>query len=172
MSGQATMEVTDPAQILTVVTGPAVAYMPSHADPPTPEHVARVKGAARTPTRRWRDYRTAAGGRPVKKTIDALTSRERAAIVAGMKDVVERGLVAAKHLRGDVYEVRADAPTRSFRLLFAAEGRQANVLLSLSAFEKRTQKTPPREIEIAERRLRDWRDRGARGRGAAGSQRG
>jgi phage-related protein len=88
-----------------------------------------------------------------------------------MKDVVERGLVAAKHLRGDVYEVRADAPTRSFRLLFAAEGRRGNVLLSLSAFEKRTQKTPPREIEIAERRLRDWRDRGTKRNAAAGSPR-
>jgi len=108
----------------------------------------------------------------VKKAIDALTSRERAAIVAGMKDVVERGLVAARHLRGDIYEVRADAPTRSFRLLFAAEGRQGNVLLSLSAFEKRTQRTPPREIEIAEHRLREWRDRGTKKGAVAGSPRG
>jgi phage-related protein len=39
-------------------------------------------------------------------------------------------------------------------------------LLSLSAFEKRTQKTPPREIEIAETRLRDWRNRGVKKRAA------
>jgi phage-related protein len=78
-----------------------------------------------------------------------------------MKEVAERGLVAAKHLRGDVYEVRADAATRSFRVLFAAEGRFSQVLLLLSAFEKRTQKTPPRELALAEDRLRDWRTRGA-----------
>ncbi|MCL2724070.1 MAG: type II toxin-antitoxin system RelE/ParE family toxin [Polyangiaceae bacterium] len=77
-----------------------------------------------------------------------------------MKDVAERGLTAARHLRGEVYEVRADAATRSFRVLFAAEGRYNHVLLSLSAFEKRTQKTPPHEIELAENRLRDWRSRG------------
>jgi phage-related protein len=78
-----------------------------------------------------------------------------------MKDVAERGLPAARHLRGEVYEVRADAATRSFRVLFSTEGRYSHLLLSLSAFEKRTQKTPPREIEVAEDRLRDWRSRGA-----------
>jgi len=78
-----------------------------------------------------------------------------------MKDVAEQGLVAAKHLRGDVYEVRADAPTRSFRLLFSSEGRFGQILLSLSAFVKKTRKTPPRELALAEMRLRDWRARGA-----------
>jgi len=113
------------------------------------------------PRRQWRDYRTHAGGRRVKAFLDSLTDDEVAAVVAGMKEVVEHGLVAAKHLRGKVYEVRADANTRSFRVLFATEGRYSQVLLSLSAFEKRTQKTPPRELDLAEDRLRDWRDRGA-----------
>lgn len=63
--------------------------------------------------------------------------------------------------------MRADASTRSFRLLFSAEGRLGQILLSLSAFTKKTQKTPVRELELAERRLGDWRARGtvsARGR--------
>jgi phage-related protein len=111
--------------------------------------------------RKWRDYRTAAGGRPVKTFLDGLTDEEVAAIVAGMKDVAVQGLSAARHLRGDIYEVRADASARSFRLLFSTEGRWSQVLLSLSVFEKRTQKAPQREIELAERRLADWRRRGA-----------
>lgn len=110
--------------------------------------------------RQWRDYRTEAGGRPVKAFLDRLNDEEVASIVAGMKDVLLRGLEAARHLQADVYEVRADAPTRSFRLLFATEGRYSQVLLSLSVFEKRTQKTPPREIVLALTRLREWRDRG------------
>jgi phage-related protein len=117
--------------------------------------------SATTRRRQWRDYRTALGGRPVKDFLDRLTDEEVAAIVAGMKDVAVHGLAAAKHLRGDLYEVRADAPTRSFRLLFSAEGRFGQVLLSLSAFVKKTQKTPPRELVVAEARLRDWRARGA-----------
>lgn len=80
-------------------------------------------------------------------------------MIAGMKEVAEQGLTAARHLRGDIYEVRADASTRSFRLLFSAEGLYGQVLLSLSIYEKRTQKAPAREIELAERRLTDWRSR-------------
>ena len=78
-----------------------------------------------------------------------------------MKDVARLGTTAARHLMGDIYEVRAEAATRSFRVLFAAEGHYSQILLSLSAFEKRTQKTPPRELELAQRRLRDWRSRGS-----------
>jgi phage-related protein len=77
-----------------------------------------------------------------------------------MREVRERGTTAARHLRGDIYEVRADAATRSFRLLFSCEGKYSQVLLSLSLYEKRTQRAPTREIELAEKRLNEWRARG------------
>ena len=77
---------------------------------------------------------------------------------AAMKEVARLGLAAARHLRGAVYEVRAETETRSFRVLFAQETKF--ILLSLHGLQKKTQKTPPREIEVAERRLKDWRDRG------------
>lgn len=114
----------------------------------------------KAPARQWRDYRTPGGARPVKAFLDDLTDEEVAAIVAGMKDVERRGLAAGRHLKDDIYEVRADAANRSFRILFSTEGRYSQVLLSLSGFEKRTQKTPPRELDLAEKRLRDWRERG------------
>jgi phage-related protein len=77
-----------------------------------------------------------------------------------MKEVAEEGCAAARHLRAAIYELRADGRTRSFRLLFAREGRSGRILLSLSLLEKRTQKTPDHELELAARRLRDWRARG------------
>ncbi len=92
--------------------------------------------------------------------IAALSEEEVASVIDAMREVALDGLVRSRHLRGDVYEVRADAPTRSFRILFAAEGHFGQILLALSAFEKRTQRTPPREIALAEERLRDWRRRG------------
>ena len=55
--------------------------------------------------------------------------------------------------------VRADAATRSFRLLFSCEGRFSHILLSLSVYEKRSQRAPSQEIELAEQRLKDWRKR-------------
>ena len=78
-----------------------------------------------------------------------------------MREVSTLGLEAARHLRGEVYEVRADAGRRAFRLLFAQETKF--ILLALSAYAKTTQKTPARELELAETRLRDWRKRGSRG---------
>lgn len=97
----------------------------------------------------------------MKEFIDSLTDEEAAAVVAAMKDVALNGLAAAKHLRGDIYEVRADALVRSFRILFVSEGRVGQVLLSLSAFAKKTRKTPVPELELAEGRLQSWRERGA-----------
>jgi phage-related protein len=110
--------------------------------------------------RRWRDYRTAAGRRPIKDFIDDLSDINAAAIAAAMKDVREAGLAAARHLRGEIYEVRADGDRQTFRILFASEGQRGQVLLALDAFSKKTQKTPPQKIQLAERRLSEWRRRG------------
>jgi phage-related protein len=107
---------------------------------------------------RWRDYRTRSGGRPVKDFIDSLTDEEAASVVAAMREIALDGLVSARHLRGDIYEAYAYAESRDFRILFSHEAKF--VLLSLSAFTKKTQKTPRAEIEVAEKRLRDWRQRG------------
>jgi phage-related protein len=112
------------------------------------------------PKRRWRDYRTAAGRRPIKEFIDGLSDTDAAAVVAAMRDVRDTGLVAARHLRGDIYEVRADGDRQTYRILFAPVGRRSQVLLALDGFSKKTQKTPPEKIQLAERRLADWLRRG------------
>jgi phage-related protein len=112
------------------------------------------------PKRRWRDYRTAAGRRPIKEFVDGLSDVDAAAIAAAMKDVREAGLVVARHLRGEIYEVRADGHRQTYRILFAPEARRGQVLLALEGFSKKTQKTPPAKILLAERRLADWRRRG------------
>ncbi len=105
---------------------------------------------------------TAAGRSPVRDFLaDArLPGGDRDEILAAMKDVQVNGLEAARHLQGDLYEVRADGRQATYRVVFAAEGARSQVLLGLSAFSKKTQKTPPSELAVAERRLRDWRDRG------------
>lgn len=69
--------------------------------------------------------------------------------------------VECRTLRVEIFEVRADASTRGSRLLFSTEGRWSHILLSLSVFEKRTQRAPQNQIDLAKRRLADWRQRGA-----------
>jgi phage-related protein len=95
--------------------------------------------------------------------LDFLRSRsdtDKAEVLAAMREVRRDGLRAARHLRKEIYEVRADGERVIYRVLFACEGQQDRILLSLVAFNKKTQRTPPAQISLAERRLRDWRARG------------
>jgi phage-related protein len=79
-----------------------------------------------------------------------------------MKDVQINGLTVARHVRGEIFEVRASGTRAAYRVLFVTEGAKSQVLLAVSAFTKKTQKTPVAEIRLAERRLADWRRRGRR----------
>lgn len=95
----------------------------------------------------------------MKRFLDGLPADDRAEVAAAMADVRTEGLRVARHLRGDIYEVRAEGPRASVRILFAQEGKKGRVLLALGGFEKKTQKTPDRLIRLAETRLADWRSR-------------
>jgi phage-related protein len=110
--------------------------------------------------RRWRFYRTTSGRSPVRDFLDGLDDGDLAAVTAAMRDVAVSGLPVARHLRGDIYEVRASGDRQAFRVLFANEGRQGQVLLALEAFSKKSQRTPAPQLDLADRRLADWRARG------------
>lgn len=112
--------------------------------------------------RRWRDYRTPTGRRPVKEFLAGLSDDDAAQVLAAMREVALLGLRAARHLVSDIYEVRTDGENEAFRILFAPEGRRGQVFLALEGFSKKTQKTPPATIRLAQRRLADWRSSGVR----------
>jgi len=57
--------------------------------------------------RQWRFYKTEKGNCPVRKFLDGLTDDDAAEIVAEMKLVEAEGLKEARHLDGEIYEVRA-----------------------------------------------------------------
>lgn len=63
------------------------------------------------------------------------------------------GEPVVKHLEGEIWELR---PLEN-RILFATWTGKSFVLLH--HFVKKTQKTPKREIEIAKRRLQDFKER-------------
>lgn len=132
------------------------------APTPTPEfgRLSVAGGRRAAPKRRWRDYQTSAGRRPVNDFIAGLTDEDAAAVMAGMREVRELGLSAARHLDGDIWEVRIVGNRVIYRVLFAEEGERGRILLALEAFKKKTQKTPPQVITLAKRRLADWRRRG------------
>ena len=109
--------------------------------------------------RRWRFYATSSGRSAVRNFIASLSDEQAAQVAAAMRSVADRGLAEARHLQGEIYEVRASIGGQAFRILFANEGKRGQILLALEAFEKKSQRTPPRTIALAETRLADWRSR-------------
>lgn len=103
---------------------------------------------------RWRWYATRSGREPPHEAVRELSSDVKRELGKQMKLVSVFGKRAARHLRNDIWEVRAQWQGRAYRLLFAVEGDMA---LALLFFEKKSQKTPKRYIDTAERRLVDHR---------------
>ena len=124
-----------------------------------------MEGARRT-RRQWRFYRTASGQEPVREFLwdRHLPDEDAAAIAAVMTEVRNAGRAHpdVNHLRGDIWQLEIRGRTAIYRLLFAEEGRYQQVLLALEVVNKKWQKAKGRHIELAEKRLADWRQRGAR----------
>ncbi len=113
----------------------------------------------------WKFFKNARGDRIVEQFITAQAASDAAAIAVAMRRVQEKGVQAARHLRDEIYEVRVAGDKKQFRILFATEGAYNQVLLALESFSKKTQKTPPDKIELAEQRLAEWRRLGEQMRG-------
>ena len=110
--------------------------------------------------RRWRHYRTQSGACPTLDFIRAQPAPVVAEIIAEMKCIEREGLSIARKLHGDIWEARIAYDTNIYRLLFAPVGSHSHVLLALECFQKKTQKTPPAKIGLAQARLTDWLERG------------
>lgn len=124
------------------------------------------KKSRKTHKRQWRFYRTAGGSSPVEKFLEGVPTNDRAEIAAEMAVVRSEGKKAARHLQGDLYEVRVQGQDVIYRVIFAALGRYQHVLLAVHSFVKKTQKTPKKEIDVANKRLADWQSRGDKKKGA------
>jgi hypothetical protein len=86
--------------------------------------------------RRWRDYATAGGRRPVREFLQALDPEDVAAVAVAMKEVEEEGLQVTRHLQGSIYEVRAHGNRVIYRILFAPQGRRGQVLLATQRLQE------------------------------------
>jgi phage-related protein len=103
-------------------------------------------------------YRTASGDEPVRDWLKALNKQERQSIGEDIAYVQYKwpiGKPRVDHLRGPVWEVRSTIGNRIARVLFAVE--QGEMVL-LHAFIKKTQQTDPADIELALKRIKDWKN--------------
>jgi phage-related protein len=103
-------------------------------------------------------YRSASGDEPVREWLKALGKADRKTIGEDITYVQYKwpiGKPRVDHLRGSIWEVRSKIGNRIARVLFAVE--QSQIIL-LHAFIKKTQQTNPDDIELASKRLKEWKN--------------
>lgn len=106
-------------------------------------------------------FRQILGKEPVRQWLLELSKDDRKAIGADIKTVEfgwPIGMPVCRSLGGDILEVRSSlSGKRIARVLFCIEG---NVMVLLHGFMKKTQKTPPKEIQLAKKRRKEVLDNG------------
>ncbi len=105
---------------------------------------------------------TGAGKCPVQEHLDTLSDKQATKIAWVLKIIREIAPVPSNYLKkltntDDIWEVRVDAGRNTFRLLGFFSDRELIVLTN--SFQKKSQKTPPKEIKLAEKRKRDYLNR-------------
>jgi phage-related protein len=107
-------------------------------------------------------YKAVTGVSPVEDFIDTLSDTQTKKILWVMKLVKELDTVPSQYFTklvntDDIWEVRVQIGGNIFRLLGFIEGDRLIILTN--GFQKKTQKTPRREIELAETRKREHQGR-------------
>lgn len=101
------------------------------------------------------------GREPVTEFLDGLPSSQRAKVAKLMYLLSEQGVLLkepyTKQIRGKLRELRIKDHLGNIRILyFTFTGRR---FILLHGFLKKTAKTPEREIELAEKRMKDYIER-------------
>jgi len=103
-------------------------------------------------------YKTEDKHSPVEEWLNTIPKSAKAKIIRNMFLLEELGLTVrepyVKPLGDKLYEVRAKDPNGIYRVIyFAYTGKQ---FVMLHGFTKKTQKTPPKEIEVAKKRMEEF----------------
>ena len=103
-------------------------------------------------------YRSASGDEPVREWLKALDKADRQTIgedIAYVQFKWPIGKPRVDHLRGSIWEVRSKMGNRIARLLFTVG--QSEMILP-HAFVKKTRQTNSTDIELATKRLKEWKN--------------
>lgn len=101
------------------------------------------------------------GEAPVTAFLGSLDVKTRARFRWSLEQLVIRNVQAraplVRHLEGDLWELREESQTNIYRIIYVfAAGRR---IVLLHGFQKKTQKTPARELETAHRRYQTFVER-------------
>jgi phage-related protein len=110
-------------------------------------------------TRRFVFYTDSSGSSPIEEFLDGLNAKDARKVTWVLKLIEEVDTVPAiyfKKLAGtdDIWEVRVQSSGNAYRLLCFLRG--GNIVVLTNGFSKKSQKTPSREIRLAEKRKDMW----------------
>ncbi|HEY7648154.1 MAG TPA: type II toxin-antitoxin system RelE/ParE family toxin [Methylomirabilota bacterium] len=103
------------------------------------------------------DYRTPAGGRPVREFLLKLSEDARATVTAALEMLARRGnelrLPLSRAIGEGLFEIRVRHPEGPFRIMYCFRPGRRVVLLH--ALVKRTEQTPKGDLDLARARKRE-----------------
>ncbi len=103
-------------------------------------------------------FRRSSGDEPVRDWLITLDKLDRQTIGEDIAYVQYKwpiGKPKVDHLRGPIWEVRSKIGNQIARVLFAVEAYE---MILLHGFIKKTQQTNPADIELAIKRLKEWKN--------------
>lgn len=104
-------------------------------------------------------YESPNGEKPVEKFLNELSGKQAAKVTWVLSLIEEMDIVPRQYFKklegtDDIWEVRVDLASDTFRLLgFMHKGR---LVVLTNGFAKKTQKTPSSQIALAEKRKSDY----------------
>jgi phage-related protein len=103
-------------------------------------------------------YETERGERPVAEFLGSLDDKTRARFRWSMEQLKLRNVLArpplVRHLEGDLWELREESRTNIYRIVYVFyTGRR---IVFLHGFQKKSEKPPARELEIARHCYQDF----------------
>lgn len=106
-------------------------------------------------------YKTAAGREVVAEFLDTLPPKDMAKVFRDIDLLAEFAPDLhepyTKHIDGPIWELRSKFSSNSYRIFYFIW--RDNKLILLHGFTKKTQKTPPREIQTAKTHFADYEAR-------------
>ena len=104
-------------------------------------------------------YRTDEGNCPVERFLDALDAKQAQKVVWVLQLIEELEVVPTRYLKklvntDGLWEIRVQVASNIFRLIGFFDGD--NLVVLNHGFQKKTQKTPQKDIKLAQRRRSDY----------------
>jgi len=109
-------------------------------------------------------YKNERGDSPVEEFLESLTDKQAKKVAWVLRIIRDLDLIPKEYFKKlvstDIWEVRVQVGSNAIRILGFFDGN--NFIVLTNGFHKKTQKTPKKEIETAEKRMKEYINRSKR----------